>query len=207
MILGFRTSLNVLLAASMRSAFSVAVKIPGFQPQGFTRHSVAVGACASALGRALPSLNAASDKLFVAGLLHDIGRVALAPLYDRFAEELFARAADAPPGPALELEIFGIDHCEAGAMVIEQWKLPSDFTEPITHHHDTLEVMACSALTLGVRAADLFVQGEGYSMLAARDVGGELTAVLAALRTNDGEVRSILSRFEAESEVFLGAVA
>ena len=207
MTLGFRTSLNVLLAASMRSAFSISVRIPGFQPAGFTRHSVAVGTCAAALGRNLPALKSASDKLFVAGLLHDIGRVALAPLYKRFVTEMFERAADAPPTPELEREIFGIDHCEAGAMVISQWKLPADFTDPITHHHDALEQMVSSPLTLGVRAADLFVQGEGYSMVAARDVGGEFESVLTALRTNGSEVRSVLSRYEAESEAFLGAVA
>jgi putative nucleotidyltransferase with HDIG domain len=207
MILGFRTSLNVLLAASMRSAFSIAVLIPGFQPQGFTRHSVAVGTCAAALGRSLPSLKTSSDKLFVAGLLHDIGRVALAPLYNRYATEMFARAADAPPTPSLEVEIFGIDHCEAGAMVVEQWKLPLEFAEPITHHHDPLEAMAASPLTLAVRAADLFVQGEGYSMCAPLEVGSELAALFAALRTTDAEARSALSRYEAETAAFLGAVA
>jgi HD-like signal output (HDOD) protein len=207
MTLGFRTSLNVLLAASMRSAFSISVRIPGFQPAGFTRHSVAVGTCASALGRSLPSLKAASDKLFVAGLLHDIGRVALAPLYKRFSEELFARAGDQPPAPELERALFGIDHCVAGRMVIGQWKLPIDFTAPITSHHDPLDAMEHSPLTLGVRVADLFVQGEGYSMLAPRDVNGEMAAVLRALSCSESEMRSVLCRYEAESEAFLGAVA
>lgn len=207
MTLGFRTSLNVLLAASMRSAFSIAMRIPGFQPGGFTRHSVAVGTCAAALGRKLPALRPVADKLFVAGLLHDIGRVALAPLYRRFTDELFARAADTPPGPGLEREIFGVDHCTAGALVVVQWKLPADFTVPITRHHDAIAAMAGSPLTLGVRAADLFVQGEGYNMVAPGDVAAELAAVFASLRTTDNEVRGILSRFEAEADAFLGAVA
>lgn len=207
MTLGFRTSLNVLLAASMRSAFSVSLHLPGFQSAGFARHSVAVGTCAAALGRRLPLLKPAADKLFVAGLLHDIGRVALAPLYKRFATEILEATPDQPPSPEVERRLLGIDHCAAGAMVIRQWRLPADFAEPIMTHHDPIDPTTCPPLGLGVRAADLYVKGEGYSMAAPADVAAEQAEVLAALRTTESEMRSILSHFEAESEAYLGAVA
>lgn len=207
MTLGFRTSLNVLLAASVRSAFGIASEFHGFQPQGLARHSVAVGTCAATLGRSIPSLKPAGDKLFVAGLLHDIGRVALSPLYTRFLEAVRALSANAPPTPEIERGIFGIDHCTAGEMVIRQWRLPSEFVDPITRHHAAAEALENQPLVLGVRAADLFVHGEGYAILEPRDVENDLNAVLAALGTDMNAVRSILSRFEVESEAFLGAVA
>ncbi len=207
MTLGFRTSLNVILAASMRSAFTTSVAIPGFQPRGLMRHCVAVGTCAAALGRAIPSLQPVADKLFVAGLLHDIGRVALAPLYGQYQEELRARCGTQPPTPEIESNLFGIDHAEAGAMVVQQWKLPAPLAEPITHHHDPIATLAGHPLVLGVRAADLFVLGKGYAMIQPCEVRIELDAVLEALATDMEQVCGALGTFEAVSASFLESVA
>jgi len=207
MTLGFRTSLNVILAASMRSAFATTVAIPGFQPRGLMRHCVAVGTGAAALGRTIPALQPVADKLFVAGLLHDIGRVALAPLYGEYQEELCARSGTHAPTPEIEKEIFGIDHAEAGAMVVQQWKLPGPLDEPITHHHDAIATLANHPLVLGVRAADLFVLGKGYAMIQPCEVRIELDAVLAALATDLDQVCAALGNFEAASDSLLGAVA
>lgn len=72
----------------------------------------------------------------VAGLLRDLGALVLRQV---FTEEYATIAAD-PSFSAAELcaaetAAFGLDHCEVGAGLLYDWRLPADLVEPIRHHH------------------------------------------------------------------------
>jgi HDOD domain-containing protein len=78
-----------------------------------------------------------SDRAYSFGLLHDIGRLGLLVAYPDAYEEVL-KAADRDPISLLDLEKkrFGVDHCEAGRQLVEQWKLPSEFCVIAGRHHD-----------------------------------------------------------------------
>jgi len=68
---------------------------------------------------------------FVAGLLHDIGSVAVINCLEDIAHE-----KRLPPRPAYAWRaIIDKFHIEVGAMIAERWKLPEPIVEVITHHH------------------------------------------------------------------------
>ena len=74
------------------------------------------------------------DGLFAAGLLHDIGRVALAEV----APGQYARLEAGLEGDALikaESMKLGITHTEAGFLLGEHWNLPEDLQAAIRYHH------------------------------------------------------------------------
>lgn len=76
------------------------------------------------------------DRAYTAGLLHAIGRLGLLVSYPR---EYAAMLRDSDKPQALlarEVELFGVDHCESGQFLIEQWGLPSDFGLIAGHHHE-----------------------------------------------------------------------
>jgi putative nucleotidyltransferase with HDIG domain len=102
---------------------------------GLYHHAVGTAVVAETLarftGRAKPAL------AYTAGLLHDIGKVALdqhlssaAPLfYHRLAED---RALDFTQA---ERELFGVDHTDIGHRLAEKWSFPASLAESIRHHH------------------------------------------------------------------------
>jgi HD-like signal output (HDOD) protein len=72
-----------------------------------------------------------SDEAYNAGLFHEIGRLALLVVQPILYDQMIASGGD-----LLELERkhFGLDHCEAGAWVIEQWGLPKTLIDVALHH-------------------------------------------------------------------------
>jgi putative nucleotidyltransferase with HDIG domain len=99
----------------------------------FWRHSIATALCAKNLAR---QAGIDPDAAFIAGLLHDIGRLVLAT---RFPAE-YARVQDDcerndTPVDAAELRVFGLDHQRAGQMLAEAWKFPPLILRAIGQHH------------------------------------------------------------------------
>ena len=71
---------------------------------------------------------------YTAGLLHDIGRLALAVS----RPELYQHAAaETPDAERLKQEedLFGLDHLEAARIMTAKWRLPEAVAEPIHLHH------------------------------------------------------------------------
>jgi putative nucleotidyltransferase with HDIG domain len=97
------------------------------------RHSLAVALIANQLAAAGTK---DKDSAYTAGILHDIGRLALAVLLPKEYAALL-ETHTGPPASALEAErgLFGFDHCEAGRHLIADWKMPPCFTEVAADHH------------------------------------------------------------------------
>jgi HD-like signal output (HDOD) protein len=76
------------------------------------------------------------DAAYTSGILHDIGRLALAVLrpveYAGLLEKHQGSGASILP---LEAELFGCDHCQAGRHLVADWKLPSEFDAIVSGHH------------------------------------------------------------------------
>ena len=97
------------------------------------------------------------DFAYTAGILHDIGRVALATLSPGLYADLMESAAEKPRDVLeSEREIFGIDHCCAGRLLVLAWKLPEVFCEITSNHHQpfTRQEDASEVVRLSCALAD-----------------------------------------------------
>lgn len=76
-----------------------------------------------------------AEEAFVAGLLHDIARVVM-NAHDRgkFIQTLDLIENEQASGVEAERRIFGFDHHEIGAMIIDEWKLPGVFRAALSEH-------------------------------------------------------------------------
>jgi putative nucleotidyltransferase with HDIG domain len=96
--------------------------------RGFWMHSTAVGLAARAIADASPSKPLHGEEAFVAGLLHDVGKL----IIDDFLER--------EPGPrhvslAEEAETVGLDHAELAEYILGQWRLPGSIVAAVRDHH------------------------------------------------------------------------
>ena len=80
------------------------------------------------------------DVAYTSGVIHDIGRLALAVIRPK-AYTVPLGAHSGPPASILKAErlIFGWDHCEAGRQLIVEWKLPPEFEAIVGDHHEPRE--------------------------------------------------------------------
>ncbi|MEZ5965729.1 MAG: HDOD domain-containing protein [Planctomycetota bacterium] len=131
MMLGFRGLRSLLLATSTAKFLARDFRNYGFADRGLWLHSITVAAASRTLTRRLGGSSEMAEQLFVAGLLHDIGKMLLAPyLIER-------RVTVVSGSSALEVEKrhVGIDHTEAGALVAAKWNLAPSVQEIIKQHH------------------------------------------------------------------------
>jgi signal transduction histidine kinase/HD-like signal output (HDOD) protein len=152
--LGFAMVRNVVLAVKVFACFpSVAADgaAPTFNRTEFWKHAIGV-ACAArrlAAGIARPGCN--PEQAFLAGLLHDLGKVALDALFPR-AYERVAAQAEMTRGDIADSEraLLGIDHTIVGRRLAERWELPIGLREVIWLHH-----LAPEAMPARVESADM----------------------------------------------------
>lgn len=103
-------------------------------PEEFWRHSMAVACGARMLAQHQRSV--AADEAFVAGLLHDIGKIVFVEYDSETYADLLQKAQDGiGPLHILEHETFGIDHAEVGEALCAHWNIPDVLASVVSAHH------------------------------------------------------------------------
>ncbi len=101
----------------------------------FWKHSVACAIVSRFLARQRREAN--PERFFLAGLLHDIGKVLLAvaePEMAAMALEMARR--EKLTGTRAEKNVFAFDHAELGGRVIAKWRFPDSLALIVAGHHD-----------------------------------------------------------------------
>jgi putative nucleotidyltransferase with HDIG domain len=124
------------LAASASFARVLPESIPGYEVEAaqFWKHCVAVAALserfAYVLGLPTPDLT------FTAGLLHDIGKLALGLFLKEHENEVMSRVRTGEVSLInVEKEVLGTDHAELGGAVSDHWQLPAAIRFAAVWHH------------------------------------------------------------------------
>lgn len=105
----------------------------------FWNHAYAVGLICRFLSSQLPvNLQTPSpDTMFVAGLMHDIGKAIFGIRIDEDYFELIELCQkDDDALLTQEREKYGTDHIEVGTYVLKQWGLPDDIVKIVEEHHE-----------------------------------------------------------------------
>lgn len=104
----------------------------------------------------------ADEADYVAGLVHDVGKIVMAWSFpDHFAE--IHRQASPGTQELLEIEndVLGIDHAELGALYLERHRLPEVMIKSARFHHRPEEASGYETMIASVQIADLLMRSEG----------------------------------------------
>ena len=130
-MLGFFEVRNVALAVTAFRNFPGAN--PDYDRTQLWRHSLATAMAADRLAK---TLRLPAERAFIAGLLHDIGKVVFDALYPQEFREAAHQAHQ--QGRFIrdtEPEVLGLTHADAGALLADHWDLPPAIVDAIRHHH------------------------------------------------------------------------
>lgn len=131
-ILGFRTVRSLATTAALIGTFSGHSRT-SFNATPFWLHSIAAAVCAQELARHL-DLN--PEHAYIAGLLHDIGRLVLVSQFQPNYEATMAyRALHDDHLLDAEQAVLGLDHTGVGQMLTQHWKFPEAVQQAVACHH------------------------------------------------------------------------
>jgi len=134
--LGINTIKNMALSVAAIGVLPQQNKA-GFDNQAFLLHSVTSAALCKMLADRIKVPLMQSSDYFVAGLLHDFGKIVFA----EFNPSVYARVLQTAmeqnlPLNQLEVDMLGMDHSQAGKLLAQHWGLAGSLIEAIDHHHN-----------------------------------------------------------------------
>jgi HD-like signal output (HDOD) protein len=132
-ILGFDTAFQAALSTSVIAVLATDKDAP-FDIRRFWQHSIGVAFIAEALGAHFGHQEPHS--LFAAGLVHDMGKVALLKIDQGYVAKVAAHAKNARKTFAeAEEDLGALRHAIVGQMLCQAWRLPAHMQSAVRHHH------------------------------------------------------------------------
>src|SRR5260221_7430114 len=159
--IGIDSIKSLVLSFNLFSQFEKA-KLGEFSIERLWSHSQATAAAAKQIARLEAAEQRIVDEAFVAGLLHDTGKLVLASSRpEQYEKVLHVQQAQNLDSSAAEEQTFGANHAEVGGYLLSLWGLPVSVVEAIAFHHGPSRSpnKAFSPLT-AVHAANLLVHAQ-----------------------------------------------
>ncbi len=120
----------------------------------FWRHGIGVGLAARAIATYRREGN--PERFFVAGILHDIGRLILYTKIPDVSKEMLTQARTREQLLYdQERETIGFTHAVVGGVLLQTWKLPGSLEEIVMFHHNPRGAVRFPADTATVHLADI----------------------------------------------------
>jgi len=164
-VLGADTLQGMCITVGVRAYLGKSMSQPAMR--ALWRHSLACGLIAQKLasGGLVDEYTA-----YTAGILHDIGRIALTVIQPKdYAALLGSHCGVANSILDFERELFGWDHCEAGFRLIAGWKLPQEFAEVVQEHHAERRVDGAWGLSELVKMSCAIADAAGFAAFAGTE--------------------------------------
>lgn len=158
-ILGFKTIKSLALSATVFEIFGGSGQ-EQFDRKAFWEHSIGTGVAAQIIAKKMryPLV----EETFIAGIVHDLGKVVLDQfLHQDFTAILAWRDQHRCSLREAEKAVLGVDHAAIGGWLAARWQLPVALQQGIAYHHDVARTDAREVLPAIIHLADLLARTRG----------------------------------------------
>lgn len=153
-LLGLDRVKGVVVTSALRHYIGKSIDAPWMRI--CWRHSLATALVAKDLTQ---GTSTSEDVAYTAGILHDVGRLALAMAFPaRYSQFILNPEPTSLETLEAERELFKIDHCQAAHLLMSRWNIPKNLVVVAAEHHNPPRITDSGILTavrFGCRMADL----------------------------------------------------
>lgn len=200
-LLGMRSVRNLAVVAATYPWMQKPLKGYALEPEAMWAHSFGVGVASNLIAKRTRAID--PDLAFTAGLLHNVGKVAMSIWLDQKLVSILNLAQrDHLAFDEVERKLLGYDHGEVGGFMAESWNLPESLVKPIRYHHRPNELSTPSHAVDIVHLADFLTMSMGYGL------GGDglrynfAVETLARLRLSSADLDLISNEFVENYEAY-----
>ena len=174
-------------------------------------HSLTIALAMRTLSKAMPArTRPLDDQIFLSGLLHDIGYMALSYLDTAASDALHTRLHAQPERAAQEIEqeLLGITHGEIGAQLGRHWDLPEEIIAVMRYHHtpDIEEAAAGQPLVSLVNFAERLLPDVGVAEHTRLEISAEEWLSLGINPDRAEDLAAALTEVAEQAKQMAGAV-
>jgi HD-like signal output (HDOD) protein len=163
-LIGLDRLRNTALSLSISQLWSRARAARRWPASRFNLHGVATAILSDTIAQNTHVDYA--EGAFVAGLLHDVGKLVIAVgLPTEFEQILDMTGESGRDLSECEYEVLGFRHAELSGAVLERWNLPLEVQQAVAHHHDPFRGGSPLPLASVVATADRTVNDMGFTLL------------------------------------------
>lgn len=158
--LGTKKVMELVLALSVSARLMPCLPGYGFMAKDLLKHSIWTAVAAQEFADILNMKQI--DMIFTVGLMHDLGKLLLDPFIQR--ERLEFNKIFKNPKASFEQEersILGLDHAQAGAMILEKWHLGPEVVSAVRWHHEPDKADEYQELVYLIHLANMLALSEG----------------------------------------------
>lgn len=192
-LLGFNVVKGIVLSASVFDIMEQTF-------QGLWKHSLGCSVICQYMARRLQVKD--PEEISVAGLLHDLGKVAISTEFPHHFEEILAyqKKHDAYLHDA-EIQVLGVDHAMVGSWLTKHWNLPSSLQEPVYCHHNPKRAKHTQTQTAIVAFSNNLTKALGFGSSGDDNAVGSIDPLL--LRALDLDLKRDMPEILAETRDLL----
>jgi HD-like signal output (HDOD) protein len=174
-------------------------------------HSMCIALAMRTIAKAMPAhVRPLDDHIFLAGLLHDIGYMALAFLDTKASDALHGEFQVDANRPVLETEqaLLGMTHCDIGAQLGHHWDLPEEVIAVMRFHHTPDEEGAEEGqpLVSMVNIAEKILPEFGINEPVEKEISEQEWLDLGIPPAKADDIRSKIAEVTAQSKELAGVV-
>lgn len=153
-LLGFNVIKSLIISASI-------FEFMEDQDVELWEHSLGCAVVSNVLAKRLDVSDA--EEVSTAGLIHDIGKVAIKMELPKEYEKINKMVSEQQVSMLkAEREVLGLDHAEVGGWMAKSWNLPDKLIEPIASHHNPKATEKEKVASAIVHFSDIMIRGMGY---------------------------------------------
>jgi HD-like signal output (HDOD) protein len=161
--LGLNSIRSLVISVALQNMLGGRSQSQTFNKLEYWRHSLASGIASRIL--ATLKMPGKSDELYCAGMMHDVGLIALERFMPRDFDDCVRQANVTKMSlHHCQLEILGFDHSMVGSILADKWGLPKLIKHGIIFHHDPEADGEYFETTAIVSASDVLANRIGCDM-------------------------------------------
>lgn len=136
-MIGYNSLKNLVLAASTSKILEGCFPGYGFKDRGLWQHSFMAATWTQNIAKQVGFPPQESEELFVAGLMHDVGKLVLSSYISLNCKDMITHLIKCNGNiEEAEKALVGIDHAEIGSRIAQKWNFSSKLSHIIKYHHN-----------------------------------------------------------------------